>query len=156
MKCTDQPHYNHTSYFLGPTYAFKTALTCWGMDSEWPLKVSCGIRHQHVSSSSFKSLKLWGRTSMNLAYFCCTFNRCSIGFRSGEFGRQFNTLNSSSCFSNHSVSSVLKSIILLKEAAAIRDCYCLEEVCKAWNSVEVRSICQSNHRNAGSSFTRGK
>ncbi|KAF7651609.1 hypothetical protein LDENG_00107270 [Lucifuga dentata] len=72
------------------------------MDSTRPLKVSCSIWHQDVSSRSFKSCKLRGGASMDWTCLSSTSHRRSIRLRSGEFGGQVNTLNSLSCSSNHS------------------------------------------------------
>lgn len=46
----------------------KIVLTHSGMDSPRPLKVSCGIRHQHLNSTSFKSWKLWGQVVMDYLF----------------------------------------------------------------------------------------
>ena len=50
-------------------FCCKTALTCRGMDSTRPLKVCCGIWHQAVSSTSFKSCRLRGGFSMDSDLF---------------------------------------------------------------------------------------
>ncbi len=71
-----------------------------GMDSIWPLNMSCGIWNQTISSRSFKSCKLRGGASMDQICWSCTSHRCSIGLRAGKFGGQGNTLNSLSCSSH--------------------------------------------------------
>lgn len=67
--------------------------------------------HHHISSRSFKSCKLGSGASLDQICWSSTSQRCSIGLRSVEFGRQDNTLkNSLSCSSNHSWTSSLQNI----------------------------------------------
>lgn len=72
------------------------------MDTTRPLKLCCGILHQDVSSRTFRSCKLWGGASMDQTCLSSISHRWSTRLRSGQFGGQVNTLNSSLCSSNHS------------------------------------------------------
>ena len=71
-------------YCVGPPFAAKTALTHWIVDSTRPMKVCCGIWHQHLSRRSFKSCKVWVGASMDWICLASTSHRCSIGLRSGD------------------------------------------------------------------------
>ncbi|KAF7656706.1 hypothetical protein LDENG_00037350 [Lucifuga dentata] len=119
------------------------------MDSTRPLKVSCGIWHQDVNSRFFKSCKFGGGASMDQTCFSSTSHRCSIGLTLGEFGGQVELFVMFLKPFLNNFCSVAGHVILLKEAAAIREYRCHEGVDLVSNNVLVGGTCQSNiHMNA--------
>ncbi len=57
----------------------RSPLCCQSMDSTRPLNVSCGIWHQDISKTSFRSYKLQREASMDQICWSSTSHRCSIG-----------------------------------------------------------------------------
>lgn len=58
--CTPKPNHLYIPMSQSVILAFRTAQTCWGMESRRSLKVCCAIRYQDVGSRSFKTCRLWG------------------------------------------------------------------------------------------------
>ncbi len=63
-----------------------------GMDFTKLKHVSCGVWHQRISRTFFKSNRLRGGASVDRIW-SRTSHRCSIRLRSGEFGGQGKTFN---------------------------------------------------------------
>ena len=117
-------HTSQAYHCVGPHHITKTTLTCWGTDSRRPLMVSCGIRHQHVSSRSFKSSKLGHGASMDQACFYSTTLYRWSDWDLGTLVAKSVSLNFSIFFFNFSFSFYCRvpvCVTLLKETAAMRE-----------------------------------
>lgn len=94
---------------------------------------------EDVSNRSLKSFKLWEGGFMDWICLPSTSHRTLIGLRSGK--SRVKSTPQTSCCAPQTFCFVVQSIILLKEAKAIRECHISERVYRvcnnAWSSCYV-------------------
>ena len=116
MRC--HQHFTYSSYFdvkytlMSQIIMITCLICCWSSTCQqnnsdpprhglyiWRIPL---VSATMTLAADYKSCKLRGRATIDRTYCSSTFHRCSIGLRSGEFGGQGSTLNSSSRSSNRS------------------------------------------------------
>ncbi len=89
-------------YWVGPTFAFRTAVILHGRDLTRCWKHSSEILVHFDMIASRSCCRFVGCTSMMWISRSTTSQRCSIGLRSGDCGGHLSKVNSLSCSRNQS------------------------------------------------------